>query len=91
MVLSGSDEAEPAERRAAIIVAEKDSARTARNPDGYRGPEGTVVWEPGGETLRATRLAGPISTHDSCGRPNTKIQHQSPETEELLRRKELSL
>src|ERR1041385_1407102 len=35
--------------------------RTARNPDSYQGPACTVVWEAGGETLRATRLVVIIS------------------------------
>src|SRR5882724_7728143 len=60
MVLSRSDEAESAELRAAIIVAEKECCvilqglpRTA-----VRGPACTVVWEAGGETLPPTRFGG---------------------------------
>ena len=58
MVLSRSDEAESAELRAAVIVAEKECCVIPQGLPGtaVRGPACTVVWEPGGETLRATRL-----------------------------------
>ncbi len=41
----------PWQRKSAAL-----SARTARNPDSYRGPACTMVWEPGEATLPATRL-----------------------------------
>ena len=60
MVLSRSHDAESAELRAAIIVAEKECCVIPQGLPGtaVRGPACTVVWEPGGETLRATRFAG---------------------------------
>jgi len=62
MVLSRSDEAESAELRAAILAAEKECCVIPKGLPGtaVRGPACTVVWEPGGETLRATRLRGLI-------------------------------
>ena len=53
MVLSRSDEAESAELRAAIIVAEKECCVIPQGLPGtaVRGPACTVVWEAGGETL----------------------------------------
>ena len=47
-----------AELRAAIILAEKECCLIPQGLPGtaVRGPACTVVWEPGGETLPATRL-----------------------------------
>src|SRR6266436_255615 len=58
VVLSRSDEADSAELLAAIIVAEKECCVIPQGLPGtaVRGPACTVVWKPGGETLRATRL-----------------------------------
>src|SRR5712671_5185966 len=52
LVLSRSDEAESAELRAAIIVAEKECCVIPQGLPGTAvcGPACTVVWEPGGET-----------------------------------------
>ena len=58
MVLSRSDDAESADLPAAIIVAEKEWLLYPSGLPGTagRGPACPVVWEPGGETLPATRL-----------------------------------
>ena len=55
---SGSDEAESAELRAAILVAEKECCVIPQGLPGtaVRGPACTVVWEAGGETLPTTRF-----------------------------------
>jgi hypothetical protein len=65
VVLSRSDEAESAELRAAITVAEKECCVIPRGLPGTAvcGPACTVVWEPGGETLQATRFGS--SRHDT--------------------------
>ena len=55
----GSDEADWLSLRQRPLWQRKSaalSARTARNPDSYRGPACTMVWEPGEATLPATRL-----------------------------------
>jgi len=59
VVLTRSDEADRLSIWAAIIVAEKECCFYPQGLSGtaVRGPACTVVWEPGGETLRATRLA----------------------------------
>ena len=59
VVLSRSDEAESAELRAAIIVAEKECCVIPQGLPGtaVRGPACTVVWEAGGATLPPTRCA----------------------------------
>src|SRR6516225_3314719 len=58
VVLTRSDEADRLSIWAAIIVAEKECCFYPQGLSGtaVRGPACTVVWEPGGETLRATRL-----------------------------------
>jgi hypothetical protein len=58
VVLSRSDEADRLSIRAAITVAEKEWLLRPQGLPGtaVRGPACTVVWEPGGETLPATRL-----------------------------------
>jgi len=58
VVLSRSVEADRLSYRAAITVAEKECCVIPQGLSGtaVRGPACTVVWEPGGETLRATRL-----------------------------------
>jgi len=60
VVLTRSDEADRLSIWAAIIVAEKECCFYPQGLSGtaVRGPACTVVWEPGGETLRATRLVG---------------------------------
>jgi hypothetical protein len=65
VVLSRSDEAESAELRAAIIVAEKECCVIPQGLPGtaVRGPACTVVWEAGGETLPPTRLGGSVITY----------------------------
>ena len=62
VVLTRSDEADRLSIWAAFIVAEKECCCYPQGLSGtaVRGPACTVVWEPGGETLRATRLGRPI-------------------------------
>src|SRR6267154_2567870 len=59
VVLTRSDEADRLSIQAAITVAEKEWLLYPQGLPGtaVRGPACTVVWEPGGATLRATRLA----------------------------------
>jgi len=54
VVLSRSDDAESAELRAAIIVAEKECCVIPQGLPGtaVRGPACQVVWEPGGQSSR---------------------------------------
>ena len=65
VVLSRSDEAESAELRAAIIVAEKECCVIPQGLPGtaVRGPACTVVWEAGGATLPPTRFGDDFSSH----------------------------
>jgi hypothetical protein len=58
VVLSRSDDADRLSIRAAIAVAEKEWLLRPEGLPGtaVRGPAYTVVWEPAGATLRATRL-----------------------------------
>jgi hypothetical protein len=58
VVLTRGDEADRLSIRAAITVAEKEWLLRPPGLPGtaVRGPACTVVWEPGGETLPATRL-----------------------------------
>jgi hypothetical protein len=58
VVLSRSVEADRLSYRAAITVAEKECCVIPQGLSGtaVRGPACTVVWEPGGATLRATRF-----------------------------------
>src|SRR6267143_499449 len=58
VVLSRSDEADRLSIRAATTVAEKEFLLHPQGLSGtaVRGPACTVVWEPGGATLPATRF-----------------------------------
>ena len=58
VVLSRSDEADRLSCRPATTVAEKECCSIHKGLPGtaVRGPACTVVWEPGGATLPATRL-----------------------------------
>src|SRR6266403_482130 len=58
VVLTRSDEADRLSIRTAITVAEKEWLLRPQGLPGIavRGPACTVVWEPGGATLRATRF-----------------------------------
>jgi hypothetical protein len=66
LVLSRSDEADRLSYRAAINVAEKECCVIPQGLSGtaVRGPACTVVWEPGGATLPATRLGHLLRTHN---------------------------
>ena len=63
VVLSRSVEADRLSYRAAITVAEKECCVIPQGFSGtvVRAPPCTVMWEPGGETLPATRLGGIVS------------------------------
>src|SRR6266567_3320110 len=86
VVLSPGDEAESAELRAAIIVAEKECCVIPQGLPGTAvcGPACTVVWEPGGETLPATRLGGALMTVISVG---VAVAKQGQPDRETRRRK----
>ncbi len=70
VVLSRSDEAESAELRAAIIVAEKECCVIPQGLPGtaVRGPACTVVWEPGGAkpSRRPDWMSYFFSSHTNC-------------------------
>ena len=75
VVLSRSDDAESAELRAAIIVAEKECCVIPQGLPGtaVRGPACTVVWEAGGETLPPTRFAlDPPAVRGLCSLTNVR-------------------
>src|SRR5216684_4824074 len=81
VALSRSDEAESAELRAAIIVAEKECCVIPQGLPGTAvcGPACTVVWEPGGETLPATRLLDGVNS--SLRKIRFPISHRNANTD----------